>query len=43
MLTEDVPDLMLCDEHATMAQEMLDATADLMRRTKDPRRSWPGA
>jgi hypothetical protein len=43
MLTEDVPDLMLCDEHATMAQEMLDATADLMRCTENPRRSWPGA
>ncbi len=39
LLTEGVPDLMLCDAHAATAQEMLDATADLMRCTKDPRRS----
>lgn len=43
LLTENVPDLMLCDSHGRTAQEMLDATAELMRCTRDSRRSWPGA
>ncbi len=39
LVTDGVPDLMLCDSHALAAQELIDATAELMRRLNNARNS----
>ncbi len=37
LVTDGVPDFMLCDSHAQEAQDLMDATSDLMRRLNDAR------